>query len=245
MKILTLTLAAALVAAAAPAAANSFTNGGFESLTNGPGQIGFNTDATGWTIGNYPYTFVFAPGTADSTGSNGIFGNLSLWGPNNGSANGLTASSPNGGNFIAMDGNFPGEPTGPLSQTISGLTVGKTYTVGFKYGFAQQFGFDGETIQNWTVNFAGQSATTADFTVPNHGFTGWMSTSYDFIANNATETLSFVAFGNVPVPPFALLDGVTFTQEVPEPSTWMMLIAGFGLVGFAARRRRDTVSVTA
>ncbi|MGQ5702152.1 PEPxxWA-CTERM sorting domain-containing protein [Sandaracinobacteroides sp. A072] len=30
---------------------------------------------------------------------------------------------------------------------------------------------------------------------------------------------------------------------VPEPATWAMLIAGFGLVGFAARRRR-TMSVT-
>jgi hypothetical protein len=26
---------------------------------------------------------------------------------------------------------------------------------------------------------------------------------------------------------------------VPEPGTWAMLIAGFGMVGFAARRRRD------
>jgi hypothetical protein len=25
---------------------------------------------------------------------------------------------------------------------------------------------------------------------------------------------------------------------IPEPGTWAMMIAGFGLVGFAARRRR-------
>jgi hypothetical protein len=29
---------------------------------------------------------------------------------------------------------------------------------------------------------------------------------------------------------------------VPEPGTWAMLIAGFGLVGFAARRRRETAA---
>jgi hypothetical protein len=29
-----------------------------------------------------------------------------------------------------------------------------------------------------------------------------------------------------------------FISDVPEPATWAMLIAGFGLVGFAARRRR-------
>jgi hypothetical protein len=37
-----------------------------------------------------------------------------------------------------------------------------------------------------------------------------------------------------------------FLDAVPEPATWGMLIAGFGLVGFSMRRRRMTVtSVTA
>lgn len=31
---------------------------------------------------------------------------------------------------------------------------------------------------------------------------------------------------------------------VPEPSTWAMMIAGFGVVGFAMRRRRQTVRVS-
>ncbi|OYU15033.1 MAG: hypothetical protein CFE37_08235 [Alphaproteobacteria bacterium PA4] len=167
-----------------------------------------------------------------------------MWGPQSGSANGMPATSPSGGNIIAFDGAFQVKP---LEQIITGLTVGKVYTVGFNYGFAQQHGFDGDTIQNWTVNFAGQSATTANYNLPNHGFSGWMSASYDFIATNATETLSFVAYGNLPVPPFALLDGVTFSQEVgavPEPASWAMLLMGFGLVGAAARRRNST-AVTA
>jgi hypothetical protein len=33
-------------------------------------------------------------------------------------------------------------------------------------------------------------------------------------------------------------DGVPPTGGVPEPATWAMLITGFGLVGYAARRRR-------
>ena len=32
---------------------------------------------------------------------------------------------------------------------------------------------------------------------------------------------------------------------VPEPATWAMLLSGFGLVGFAARRRRGMASVSA
>lgn len=238
MKLSTMLIASALVALGTPAFANSFTNGGFETLSNGPGQLTTNTIATGWTVANGGYTFAFAPGTADTSGSNGQYGNLALWGPGNGSANGLPATSPTGGNFIAFDGAFQ---VRPLNQIISGLTVGKTYTVGFDYGFAQQSGYDGATIQNWTVNFAGQSFTTADYNLPNHSFSGWFSKTVNFVANNATETLSFVAYGNLPVPPFALLDGVTFSQEttaVPEPANWAMLITGFGLIGFAARRRR-------
>nr|WP_303812354.1 PEPxxWA-CTERM sorting domain-containing protein [Sandarakinorhabdus limnophila] len=32
--------------------------------------------------------------------------------------------------------------------------------------------------------------------------------------------------------------------SVPEPSVWAMLIAGFGLVGFQARRRRIAALTT-
>ncbi|PZO86692.1 MAG: hypothetical protein DI623_16060, partial [Sphingomonas sanxanigenens] len=33
-----------------------------------------------------------------------------------------------------------------------------------------------------------------------------------------------------------------FRSAVPEPTTWAMLIAGFGMVGGAMRRRRTTVA---
>lgn len=43
------------------------------------------------------------------------------------------------------------------------------------------------------------------------------------------------------------LDNVTFgnTGAVPEPATWAMLIAGFGMVGFALRRRAGRVATAA
>jgi hypothetical protein len=37
-------------------------------------------------------------------------------------------------------------------------------------------------------------------------------------------------------------DSIRILTLVPEPATWAMLIAGFGLVGFAARRRRTAVA---
>jgi hypothetical protein len=41
----------------------------------------------------------------------------------------------------------------------------------------------------------------------------------------------------------AFIDGISLsTTAVPDASTWMMLIAGFGLVGAAARRSRGSVA---
>ena len=39
-----------------------------------------------------------------------------------------------------------------------------------------------------------------------------------------------------------IIDNILVDSAVPEPSTWLMLIAGFGMVGIAARRRRSSVA---
>jgi hypothetical protein len=36
----------------------------------------------------------------------------------------------------------------------------------------------------------------------------------------------------------SILDNVTISAAVPEPETYAMLLAGLGLLGFAARRRK-------
>ncbi len=38
-------------------------------------------------------------------------------------------------------------------------------------------------------------------------------------------------------------DAATFRAIVPEPATWAMMLAGFGLVGVAMRRRRADFAV--
>ena len=85
-------LAAILLTFASPARATQsyVVNGSFETTTNGTGQLGYNTNATGWTNvvngGVDGYNFLFAPGTADTTGATGVDGNIKLWGPGDGSA---------------------------------------------------------------------------------------------------------------------------------------------------------------
>src|ERR1700749_491119 len=90
-------------AGTAAKATNLVNDGSFEALSGGIGQLGYNgTSLTGWTnghdsSGNLGYNFVYSSGSADTTGANGDSGNVKLWGPGDGSANGLPATSPDGG----------------------------------------------------------------------------------------------------------------------------------------------------
>lgn len=45
--------------------------------------------------------------------------------------------------------------------------------------------------------------------------------------------------------PWIMLSEVEFTAAVPEPSTWIMMIAGFAGLGFMAYRRRKTAALAA
>lgn len=191
-----------------------------------PGQLN-GTDAN-WTSGGANYNWIFASGTADTTGAPG---GLMLWGPNNGSSNGLPASSPDGGNFVAADGcafqNTCLQPS-TISQVLMNLTPNASYDVGFWYGFAQQAFFNGPTIQSWNVCLGANCQSTASFNLPSHGFSGWIHKDFIFQAQTSNDTLSFLAFGDMPVPPFAVLDGIT-VSAAPEPST--LAILGIGLLG--------------
>jgi hypothetical protein len=233
------------LALALPARASTdyVTNGDFNTLTNGAGQLGYNTDATGWTTTGY--NFVFLPGTADTTGSNGQYGNLSLWGPNNGSNNGLPASSPDGQNFIAMDADFQ---TAPILQTINGLTAGNSYDVSFYWAASQQYTFDGPTTQQLQVSLGSETQSTAVINLPDQGFSGWIQQTFTFTADSSSDELSFLASGAPAVPPFLLLSDVSLMDSsVPEPGTMSLLLVGLGLIGgggaLRLRSRRRGVAV--
>lgn len=240
-------LAGALLAMPANAAINLVQNGGFEQTTLA-GSYGFGdryaiNQVADWETAGY--SFVFAPGEQDTVGAEGERGHLWLWGPrgldNAGSANGMPAASPAGGNFIAADGAYE---TSPISQLVTGLVVGQDYTLSFLWAAAEQRGYNGVTQQNWTYSLDGQAFTTATVTNPDHGFTPWRKVSHTFTASSSTELLSFLAKGTpTGKPPFALLDGVSLTANiaaVPEPASWALMIVGFGAIGYAMRRRNAT-----
>lgn len=111
--------------------------------------------------------------------------------------------------------------TGAISQSFTTL-LGKTYFVSIDYnqngsGRIADVSVNGGSIgtlvgtgtwQNFTTTFLG-TGSTVNFAI--------------------TET---VGGGNAGV----VLDNISVTA-VPEPATWGLMIVGFGMVGFAARRR--------
>jgi hypothetical protein len=84
---------------------------------------------------------------------------------------------------------------------------------------------------------------TGVVTNPNHGFTPWMFETFSFTATSTSATLSLLAYGTpIGQPPFALIDGISIDtpvpMPVPEPTTWAMMLIGFGVIGGVMRTRR-------
>jgi hypothetical protein len=231
-------------------------NGGFETTTTGPnsdstpgsGQLGYDINATDWTVGPpasitspYSYDFLFASGAADSTGALGQYGVLTLYGPGNGHANGLPATSPAGGNYVGLDSDVAYQAA--LSQTITGLTPGQTYALTFYWAGAQQTAFSGSTTDYLTASLGGQSHNTVTISVPNQGFDPWTEVTFDYTATSASEVLSFLATGTPTSPnepPFVLLDGVSLTSTgAPDSTTTAVLLIFAAAILFLVARRHS------
>ena len=229
----------ALCASFAHATPINVINSNFEQTTTNtssefggryPGQ-----QVTGWTTNGY--NFVYRSGTADTTGAASEYGTIKIWGPGDGSANGLTASSPAGGNFLAMDGAYEQDA---ISQTLSGLTPGAITTVTFYFAGAQQYGFTGTNTEQLKVSLGDQTQLTPVLNNTSEGFTGWNQYSFSFATKSSSEVLSFLAIGTPSgVPPFSLLDGVSVSDNtaspVPEPSSLALLATGLTSIGGLAR----------
>jgi hypothetical protein len=252
----TAALAALVGAGAAPAfAANLVTNGGFEDVSGNANPNFFLSDGagnlTGWTTSTNDDSnnvlFASPPGVA--TRHDGA--KFGFW-----STSGVTAS-PDGGNFVAFDGDPTPGARQTMSQMISGLTSGQTYHLTFDWA-ATQYEFvngpvgdwSGATTNEFQVSLGGETRDTQTVNVASQGFTGWMTASMDFTATSASELLVFLSEGGpTSLPPVALLDGVSLTGggvpggAVPEPATWAMMGLGFAGLGVVAYRRRKVLAI--
>jgi len=250
MKLLS-TVAVVAAAAAISSSASAFefvTNGGFETTTYAQssqfgGQSGGSYVAsqgvTGWTgAGGTALEFLYIGGTQTTVSPINRFNDANaFFYPS------LNTLSPNGGNFVGLDGDQ--DPNvgvqGSISQVINGLVVGEFYNLNFNWGAAQLANRTGPTTEQLHITFGGQTADTGVLPIASGGFSGWQTGHFQFQATSTSQTLSFLSVGTpFGLPPIAVLDGVSLTA-VPEPTTWAMMLLGFGGIGAMIRRRRQTL----
>jgi hypothetical protein len=228
-----------------PAAASPLiTNGSFTatSLASPGGYICQNgsgvgstctSNLTGWTGtcssdgctgSNTPASLLFA-GTTNLTVS-AWNGGLGLY-P-------TIANAPGGGNVVAIDGGS--QYRSSISQTVTGLKVGDSYSLAFTQGAAQQEGETGATTEQWQVTFGTRTDTSTLMNNASEGVVGWNAQSMFFIATATSETLTFLALGTPSnEPPVVLLADVAL-NDIPEPADVVLLAAC--VLGLITLRRR-------
>jgi hypothetical protein len=212
-------LAAALVASTAASAVtnNQVKNGSFESgLAN-------------WTIGgtdtqNFPPVAIFYNNAAAYP--IGAFGESV---PQDNSANpSPDAVGARAAYFVTDLGNMQS-----LTQSIF-LNPGR-YEFGFS-AFAPQNGYNNAGEAFFSATLLGN--TIANYAVSTGPVRTWQHFSGQTVITTAgMYDVSFV-FTTSFVPSKDVVIDRVYVAAVPEPASWAMLIAGFGLVGVSARRRK-------
>lgn len=229
------------VALATPSFAATLLNGSFENVGSATSSfsINFPTVLSNWTAtptGNKVLNCLVMP--TDTTRLCGTPNGWTLQFWNNGVGGNFPGGpSPDGGNFVAIDGDV--NYATPMTQALTGLVVGRLYTVEFYQAAAQQFGFDGATTERWQVSLGSETKLSTLMITANHGYVGWMKESLTFTAQTANDVLRFLALGTPNgLPPFVLIDGISFNEAIntPEPSSFA-LIGGGGLVLLWIKRR--------
>jgi|SRR6185437_11651862 len=133
-------------------------------------------------------------------------------------------------NFIDLTGNT----NGAIQQTFA-TTAGDLYNLTF-YVSNNPGGSPHPAVASVSV---GDLSTTVNHDGATADNLNWTLVSETFMALASTSTLTFAeqddcCNGGV------LLDTVSVTAAVPEPSTWAMMIVGFCGIGFLAYRRKHT-----
>ena len=178
--------------------------------------------ADGWTATNSPDWHLGAPGPA------GLW--FTPW-----------------GDFFAVGAAEGTSYREGISQTITGLVIGESYTIAFQQANGLRFD-QGSYLGvgnsgGWELLMDGSSILTSnslnDNSSPTASFPGgWNPGSVTFDAVSESQTVEFLAYGGSEMnPSFQFLDAVTIAQnQIPEPSTALLMVgSSFVLL----RRRRN------
>ena len=172
-------------------------------------------DQLDW-IAPIPSGWTITNGTVDIIGSGGSYDFL-----------------PGNGSYVDLDGSSA--RSGHLSHTVS-LLVGHTYTLSFDLAGSHRGTTEivdvkfGTTTEHSTLSSAdGFSHHTMEFAPLSSGVY-----SFEYLNNQFGANLGNLEGNHIG----ALLDNVVITS-VPEPESYAMFMAGLGLMGFIARRRKN------
>jgi hypothetical protein len=231
MSLIRIAAATATLAISTTLSAQVVTNSSFEAFTSifsGNGDavlLAGSTQLTGWTV---------------------VGGESALL--RNGNVYGLTSRS--GANFLDLAGfTDRGFPKG-ISQSVTGLTVGQTYTfsmwLGTFNGPCAQVGFNrcsGPIEARATVGASSQTFTHNPTAAGNQ----WGNYTFNFAASSSTMLLLIEGISLPSGNAYIGLDDVSIVAAttpppmgtVPEPRTYALMVAGLGVVSLLARRRRQ------
>jgi len=133
---------------------------------------------------------------------------------------------------LDLSGNYDGT----ISQSFA-TVIGQKYVVSFD--MAANPDDHGDPVKVMQAGLSQQPLYSFSSVGHTHANMGWTTQSFSFIAAASNSTLFFASLqdsaGGV------ALDNISVTA-VPEPETYAMLLAGLGLMGAVARRRRAAAS---
>lgn len=152
-------------------------------------------------------------------------------------------------NVIDYIGSYWTAQDGSRSIDLDGFNTAGSIFQAFDTAIGQAYRVDfwlagnpdsGAAVKSVQVAAAG---TSADYSFDTTGRTksamGWVMESFSFIASATSTTLSFTSLCTTGCSWGPAIDNVSVTA-VPEASTYAMLLAGLGLMGFLGRRRMRT-----
>ena len=229
-------LAAAAAALASPASAAIVYSNDFDAENGGNTALNYNgfngltvTDGTVDLVRSGDFGISCAGGTGSCVDLDGSTSNA-----------GLTSSGSfafNAGDRVALSYLFSGNQRGGatdffrtrfnFTSPIAGATFGSESTTFGSVNYGTFYNVPAFRLDIFNIP-------------PSFGMTDM---EFYFIAGSAgSVSFSFEDFGNDNVG--VIIDSVALDiTAVPEPSTWAMLILGFGVIGAAARRRRAATAI--
>ena len=150
----------------------------------------------------------------------------------------IIGSGPNGTLFDGRPGNGYYIDLDGSTNNAGLLSTGLSFAAGTIYELSFDLSGSGDiNTMNYGINF--DSALAVDILVPVTLPPGPNFIRFSLLFSTPVATTGRVVFDHLGGDNLGmLLDDVRVAVAIPEPGTWGLLLAGLGLLGFAARRER-------